>query len=340
MIYLLLDSSGFGGIESHVLQLARLLKAERQAVTVVFIRRYADHPMYQQLNNAAIPVQFLSPSSPIDHFAYSFAKQVTRGDVLHAHGYKASILARLLGCLTPSVVVTTFHAGESPSGRIAFYEWLNRVSSFMSRNLAVSKAIQYSVPGECELLANFVSVSQTPKATHKGKSRRLQVGFVGRLCAVKGIDRFLWLAAQNSDCDYHVFGDGEDAALLSSIEALSDDISIQWHGRVDDMTNHWHTLDILLMPSRAEGLPMAALEAMSHGVITIATDAGDLVRLLPNDCIVAQSKWQALADMIKVFDNDKALALDIALKQQQRIKDAYSCEARWPQLKAIYQRAE
>lgn len=340
MVYLLLDSSGFGGIESHVLQLARLLKSKQQAVTVVFMRHYVDHPLYQPLDDAAIPFHFLHAYGKKRHSAYSFAKQLNRNDVLHAHGYKASIFIRALRFFTPSTIVTTFHAGETSFGRVAIYEWCNRASSFMSYNLAVSQAIQSSIPAQCELLSNFVPVSDNVDCLPFGKPRRLQVGFVGRLCAVKGIDRFLWLAAQNDGCDYHVFGDGEDGELLQSIESLSAKISIHWHGRVDDMAEHWHALDMLLMPSRAEGLPMAALEAMSHGVITIATDVGDLACLLPNNCIVEQSKWKTLADMVKTFDNDKALALDVAIKQQQHIKDTYSCEARWPQLKAIYQLTE
>lgn len=342
MIYLLLDSSGFGGIESHVLQLARLLKQQRQAVTVIFIRRYADHPLYLQLADANVPVQFLL-SKQGRHSAYTFAKQLSRDDVLHAHGYKASILVRLLGLFTSSLTVTTFHAGESVSGRVGFYEWLNRASSFLSRNLAVSQAIQDSVPSACVLLPNFVSVpaqSTSLRRERTDSSQRLQVGFVGRLCEIKGIDRFVWLAAQNDGCDYHVFGDGEDETFHQAMTMMGDDGSIQWHGRVDDMANHWHSLDILLMPSRAEGLPMAALEAMSNGVVTLATDAGDLTRLLPSGCVVSQANWQVLADMVKAFDHDRELTIEVAIEQQLRVHHTYSCVARWPQLKAIYQLTE
>ena len=54
MLYVMLDSSGFGGIESHVLQLSLLLKDKKIPFKVVFISKAPNHPLYPLLEKKQI----------------------------------------------------------------------------------------------------------------------------------------------------------------------------------------------------------------------------------------------------------------------------------------------
>ncbi|MGR5064442.1 glycosyltransferase family 4 protein [Photobacterium sp. DNB22_13_2] len=326
MIYLFVDSSGFGGIESHIQQLAALLQSQQTGVEVVFLHYYPSHPQYNQLNLLQIPYRFLSDSSVIGFF-----RHLTADDVVHAHGYKASIISRICSLFSSFHLVTTFHAGESVSGKLACYEWLNRYSGCLSYNLAVSDKIRQQQPFRCELVRNFVRCKK--EMIKRERHTTLQVGFVGRLSYEKAIDRFVSLSQQLPNSDCHVFGDGDQAHLL-------DGQALTWHGAVPSMTPYWQQLDVLLIPSRAEGMPMAALEAMAHGVVVLSTDVGEMPSLLDEGCLTAESNWSFLSQMVIDLDGagDEQWLL-LSQCQQQRVKTHFSGEACWQQLAQIYRLA-
>ncbi len=55
---------------------------------------------------------------------------------------------------------------------------------------------------------------------------------------------------------------------------------VTFHGFRADMEAVWPDIDLLIIPSRAEGLPMAALEAIARGIPVIATDVGALASVI------------------------------------------------------------
>ncbi|WEM42559.1 glycosyltransferase family 4 protein [Photobacterium sp. DA100] len=323
MIYLIVDSSGFGGIESHIQQLAILLQSKQAELEVVYLQHYPSHPQYAELEQHHISYRFLSESS-----VTTFFRQLKADDIVHAHGYKASILSRFGRLLARYHLVTTFHAGEAVSGKLAFYEWLNRYTAAFSYNLAVSEKIKTDLPFRCELLRNFVHCQNANDSRNRHST--LQVGFVGRLSHEKAIDRFVFLCAQLPNIKCHVFGDGDQAGMLQGRPVI-------WHGAVPAMEPYWHLLDVLLITSRAEGMPMAALEAMAHGVVVLSTDVGEMPSLLEQECLVAEAHWQALAARVKELDNagDEAWQR-LSKRQHQLVKNHYSGEACWQQLARIY----
>ena len=324
MIYLFVDSSGFGGIESHIHQLALMLQSQQVGVEVVFLSRYPDHPLYLQLEQSKVPFRFLCETSTL-HFFRSLSSR----DVVHAHGYKASILARACRLLSGYHLVTTFHAGEAVTGKLACYEWLNRYSACLSYNLAVSRKIQQRQPFRCELQRNFVRCA--PNEITRSRHHRLQVGFVGRLSHEKAIDRFISLSQQLPNMDFHVFGDGEQAALL-------DGLQLDWHGFVPSMAPYWNQLDVLLITSRAEGMPMAALEAMANGVVVISTDVGEMSTLLDPEWLVDEAQWSQLAGKLQHIElRENSFWQVLSQQQQHRVRQNYSDNACWQQLSHIYQ---
>lgn len=325
MIYLFVDSSGFGGIESHILQFALLVKRQNRDIEVLFVDHYPGHPLYQRLCANKIKYRFLSDIAPA-----SFFSLLLPSDVVHAHGYKASLLSRFYRLRYSFRAISSFHAGEKLSGKLASYEYLNRVTSFLSYNFAVSSKIKRTIPFRCHLLNNFIM--QLPEFKMRSKHKVLQVGFVGRLSHEKGIDRFIELSDVLNSCQFHVFGDGDEQSRLINKK------NIQWYGAVDTMDEYWSLIDVLVISSRAEGLPMAALEAMAHGVPVIATNVGDLSKLVASDWIVEESDWKNLSILIgklSAYDNIEWRAL--SKDSHAKIVDDFSGESRWEQIEKAYQ---
>lgn len=90
--------------------------------------------------------------------------------------------------------------------------------------------------------------------------------------------------------EFHFVGDGplrsDCEALLNRLVAAGD---VVFHGEINDARPLISELDLLLMTSRAEGLPLTALEAMSFGVPVVATNVpglSDVAEAAPGACVL------------------------------------------------------
>ena len=98
--------------------------------------------------------------------------------------------------------------------------------------------------------------------------------FLGRLAAEKGADRLAVVQArlQTVSAAGRLFVAGS-GPLLPGVEAMTD---VRVLGERDDPAAVLAAADVVLMPSRSEGLPMTALEAAAVGVPLVAFPVGGL----------------------------------------------------------------
>jgi glycosyltransferase involved in cell wall biosynthesis len=99
------------------------------------------------------------------------------------------------------------------------------------------------------------------------------------------------------------------------------------------------TSQVLVLPSRNEGQPMAVLEAMAHGLCVIVTTVGGLPDLVDADCgvLVPVDDPDALARALLrvVTDADERARLGAAALH--RVRERFDVEVTWRQLDTIYQ---
>ncbi|MCG9554460.1 glycosyltransferase family 4 protein [Vibrio sp. Isolate31] len=348
-IWLLIDSQTYGGIETHVLELAQGLICEStqysDVIRIVLLTRFSPEAIIvEKLKVLNIPFSYLSElascSGNSSHNSVTQLKCAVehfQPRLIHAHGYKASLVSKIIKLpprLNNTKQITTYHAGETPTGKVWLYDWLDRNSSFLSdQSLVVSEKIKAKVPSKTYQLNNFVKVPNG--LTNSTSSSLFHVGFVGRLSHEKAPDRFVALAKKFPDIQFDLFGEGPEMDMLVN----SYPSNVTFHGHQTNMDDVWSTIDLLIIPSRFEGLPMAALEAMIRGIPVLANSVGNLPQLIEHQVngYLANSKAEL----------EQFLSLWISLTSEQRdslksnaietVKSQYSPQAVVPQLLEIYQ---
>lgn len=116
-----------------------------------------------------------------------------------------------------------------------------------------------------------------PPQRQPGAGRRLVAA--GRLTRQKGFDRLLPLLAGLPDVYLTIFGNGPEQTALTA-QAADLGVSLSLPGFVRDLPAQIAGADLFIMPSRWEGMPNVALEALACGVRVLATpEAGGIVEL-------------------------------------------------------------
>ncbi len=285
-ISIYIDSKGMGGIEAHIFQLILgLLESTQHDIDLLFWKDYRaqshyKHPLLEKLNTengiAKKRVRIVNINGSLFSLFKYFSSTAS---LVHTHGYKAGITARLMGMITKTPVVSTYHNGDPGTGKLKFYNYLDRITSFLSLNIAVNQTISQPLQ-RCSVISNFVNTVEE-RCLQEELESRTSIAFVGRLSHEKGPDIFSTIT---KDINYpiSIYGDGP------MMDELKNRYShIEYKGMCD-MEQHWKNIRVVVMPSRYEGLPLAALEAMARGIPVIASTAGALPKLIA-DCKIGKS---------------------------------------------------
>lgn len=233
-------------------------------------------------------------------------------DVVHTHTAKAGALGRIACRFDRRPCLHTYHGhvlsgyfGEAASAGLraaerllAGHGHLHALTASQRRELAGRHAI--GAAGRWHVLPPPVE-AVVPRAAvwHAQLDEGVpRIGFLGRLAPVKDAD--LWLNALAALCARHrvqgvICGEGaQRGRIIARATALG--VPVVVTGQVP-AAEAFGAFDLLLMSSRNEGLPLAAVEAMSAGVAVVAPAVGGLADLARAGTIeVAPRTAPALAE--------------------------------------------
>lgn len=110
------------------------------------------------------------------------------------------------------------------------------------------------------------------------------LGVLCRLEHQKGVDVLLRALAGLPGVALEIAGDGpERAALEAQAEAAGVGDRVVFRGWLDDTQDFLGTIDVLVVPSRYEAMPLAVLEAMHCGLPVVATRVGSIPEVVVHD---------------------------------------------------------
>ena len=136
------------------------------------------------------------------------------------------------------------------------------------------------------------------------------IGVIGRLSPEKGVDVFLEaLARAARDGAPHgaalAGGGPEREALTARAARLGVEDRVRFLGPVRSMRALYGALDLVVIPSRSEGLPNVLLEAIDAGLPVISTRVGSVPEVLEGSragTLVDVKDPDALAEAIRTLD--------------------------------------
>ncbi|WNB16867.1 glycosyltransferase [Marivirga arenosa] len=104
-------------------------------------------------------------------------------------------------------------------------------------------------------------------------------------------------------------------------------------------TKDWFSMmDIFMMSSEFEGLPIALLEAMSMECAILSTDAGGVKEVIQEGkcgLLVAVEEWESLAEKLEHL-RDKELRAKLAKGARKRVEEAFSLKRMVRELEVLY----
>jgi starch synthase (maltosyl-transferring) len=167
------------------------------------------------------------------------------------------------------------------------------------------------------------------------------VTFIGRLEPQKGVawlleSATLWLP-RLPDCHLVLVGQGPDRPALERL-ALDRGITerVHWLGWRSDIPEVLAATDLLVLPSRWEGMPNVVLQAMASRRPVLATDVEGVRELLGDNWgaqTVVYGDTAGLADKLGQLLSDRELAERLGRENRQRSERMFSI----PRMVAAYQ---
>lgn len=264
-----------------------------------------------RLRASGIPVDILDESQIDSLQIFLGLRQLLRRyrpQVIHTHRQKENVLVSLANATTlRAPCVRTVHGAPEhvPSWSQPHKRFFLCVDLFVGCYLQKRIiAVTYDLGNQLRdifpatkitVIENGVdieSISVQAKAAadfRLAQPQHKHIGIVGRLDPVKRVDIFLNMAADLLKRNlpwslaFHVFGEGSLRTQLGELaqrRQLGD--AVTFHGYRQDIHTCIASLDVLIMCSDHEGMPMAVLEALALRTPVIANRVGGLIDALGN----------------------------------------------------------
>jgi glycosyltransferase involved in cell wall biosynthesis len=280
--------------------------------------------------------------------------------IVHTHMFYAALWGRLASLLAGVPVrVSTEHGKELWKSR--WQIWMDRrLSRTTCRHIAVSQdGLRIRLkrervrPDKILHIPNGVTVPAEPgNETGRLRIRRELglnddqpvLGSVGRVVAAKGygdlLAAFGRLRQRFSNLHWLLVGDGPELPTLRrSAEQAGLAAAISFVGFRSDIADLLSAMDVFVMSSIREGLPLALLEAMAARKSIVVTDVGGMPEVVQDGVsglVASPADPESLAAAIGSLVAARDLANRLAEKAYQRAQGEFSSETIAARIEQVY----
>ncbi|MFN2471255.1 MAG: glycosyltransferase family 4 protein [Gaiellaceae bacterium] len=294
--------------------------------------------------------------------ASSVWKLLRGADVVHTHDRRTGLLVRPAARARGATVFHTYHGlphqiaglvdgrpAETSRVQAAWLLW-----GYLAAESSLALLGTVIVPSEA--VARFLVAHRFPESrlrvvlngidVRRAEPAQAHDPFVVGTAAIlehrKGVDVLLDACARvERPLRLEIFGDG---SLRSELEtrARSLGLDARFHGRVPNVRERIEELDLFVLPSRDENLPMALLEAMAAAVPPVATRVGGVPELIvdgESGVLVEVADVDGLARAIGSLVDDPLRRENLARAAARRVGERFEVGALARQMVSLYEQA-
>lgn len=361
-ILVLTKTTALGGAERLLINALPYLDRDR------FDYRFAafdgEGPLAAACHEAGLPIETLGGGAPGPALVRALRRQLVerRIDLVHAHLPIPGALARIATRRSPVRVVYTEHNTQEmyrPASR-----WLNRITyGWQDAVVAVSERVGRSaarsigrrarartevVPNGIDPAALDAAAALPPAPPPTAAPGSVRVLVPATLARRKGQDVLLAALARLASrgeavgIDLWLAGDGETrTALERQAQRLGASGRVRFLGRRRDVFPLMRVADLVVLPSRYEGHPLALLEAMALGRPCLATRVGGVPEIVCEErtgLLVPPEDPEALATALGRLCRDPGLRASLGAAAARDVRARFHVRSTVAAVESLYRR--
>ncbi len=335
-ILLLITDLQIGGTPTVVRELAiRLAREDGMHVHVACLDRWG--PVADQLREKGIAVTALDACSRLDAgvlFRLNRLIHQEQIDTVFSFLIHANAAAAMASLVNRPVRFLQSVQTTQPTPR---WHWMlqNMIQHAAEMIVVPSPSVADAAqnwagipPEKIAVIPNAVEISEfAPHQNIYGK----RVGFIGRLDPIKRIDDLITaISLLPDDVTLNIYGEGgERSQIESMVDALNLTQRVKLHGAVQGPVEVLAGMDLLVLPSDAEGFGLVLIEAMAAGVPVIGTNVPGIRDVIvdgKNGILAPPRNPRALANAIERILSDESLRKTLVAGGMANVQENFA----WP----------
>lgn len=345
-------SEKFGGASARALALMQMYPLGK--ITLAALK---DSPVAQYATEKNLPVIIVGRRKYGISILFSLVHAIRSFgfEIVDAQNIQSKFWASLSTSLTRTALVSTLnswyaneHGTASIKGKV--YSAIELLTNWSSPHyIVVSKAIYNSLlkaginSNRITLIHNAVDADLKKMIEKKiGIRSELKIPLNSILCVALG--RLVWAKGyeilvqaltmvnkKNNRIYCLIMGDGELYSSLSkkiTQSGLENHIFLYGHCAHSDALSILRACDIFVMPSRAEGTPVALLEAAALEIPILATKVGGIPELVTDEdaLLVPANDPVSLANGLLKLTKDGSLSQSLSKKARSRVEKFFTLD--------------
>lgn len=354
-----IDTERTGGPGKGLISLVRHIRKNADVPGVVIFHRKGrpESDFSRALKKAGIEPLTISESYPFDLQAmYALKNLITRHrpDIIQTHGYKATFYLMLIKIFRgDGKWIAWIHGWTAENMKVRIFHEIEKMAIHRAEKvICVSGDLTARIRTEAAVIPNGIEeeYNRLPVPDLDAMRKRLQTGsrkiilVAGRYSFEKGQDRIPAIAAKlrefRTDFLFLLVGEGpERDTILKMSASLGVSDYIMLHPYEADIRPFYLLADIVMMPSRSEGMPNVVLEALYMKAPMVSFDVGGVKEIYTDrqeGFIVKQGDINAMAGTLDFALNNRELAAGFAEAGYRKMVKEYLNNSRAEKVLKLY----
>lgn len=263
--------------------------------------------------------------------------------IIHSHGESCDTHGRIAAILASTPIrIVTIHNMYPHIGKEYIGFFIDRIlAPFTSKFLAVAHSVEKYTRDRLSMSNNkittiyngvdlklFHNISRATyiKQKHGLALDKKTIGCIGLICKLKGQHMLLEatriLEKNRHDFQIVFYGEGPDKQQIEEEIKKTKISCMKIYGWCNNRTEIYSAIDILVIPSFVEGLPLVMLEAFASSVPVIATNIGAISEFIIHNetgLLVPPGNPVAIANAISELIDNKQLCSKIRERAKNKV---------------------